>query len=60
MARVIVYFSNPYVLGLITLSMAGLVVAVFWPREGDIALSDLPGASVGDDPDAEHEWKPPS
>ena len=33
LARVIVYFSNPYVLGLITLSMAGLVVAVFWPRE---------------------------
>lgn len=35
LARVIVYFSNPYVLGFITLSMAGLVVAVFWPREGD-------------------------
>lgn len=32
LARVIVYFSNPYVLGAITLSMAGLVVAVFWPR----------------------------
>jgi signal peptidase I len=33
LARVIVYFSNPYVLGVITLSMATLVVAVFWPRE---------------------------
>lgn len=33
LARVIVYFSNPYFLGAITLSMATLVVAVFWPRE---------------------------
>lgn len=33
LARVIVYFSNPYVLGAITLSMAALVVTVFWPRE---------------------------
>ncbi|WP_245865362.1 signal peptidase I [Rhodococcoides kyotonense] len=33
LAHVVVYFSNPYVLGLITLSMATLVVVVFWPRE---------------------------
>ncbi|WP_338886627.1 signal peptidase I [Rhodococcus sovatensis] len=37
LARVIVYFSNPYVLGAITLAMATLVVAVFWPRDRDIA-----------------------
>ncbi|MGA9871792.1 MAG: signal peptidase I [Rhodococcus sp. (in: high G+C Gram-positive bacteria)] len=33
LARVIVYFSNPFVLGGITVTMAALVVAVFWPRE---------------------------
>lgn len=32
LARVVVYFSNPLVLGGITIAMAGLVVAVFWPR----------------------------
>lgn len=37
LARVIVYFSNPFVLGGITLAMAGLVVAVFWPRRSDDA-----------------------
>ena len=31
----IVYFSNPLVLGAITLTMAALVVAVFWPRNTD-------------------------
>ena len=35
LARVIVYFSNPLVLGAITLTMAALVVAVFWPRNTD-------------------------
>lgn len=35
LARVIVYFSNPYVLGGITLAMAALVVGVFWPRGKD-------------------------
>ena len=43
LARVIVYFSNPYVLGAITLAMATLVVAVFWPRDRDI--SDPPEGS---------------
>lgn len=34
LAYVIVYFSNPVVLGGITLAMAALVVLVFWPRNG--------------------------
>ena len=46
LARVIVYFSNPYVLGGITLAMAALVVGVFWPRREDDTVTD---ESVVDD-----------
>ncbi|MGC0365557.1 signal peptidase [Rhodococcus sp. 27YEA15] len=42
LARVIVYFSNPVVLGLITVAMSALVVAVFWPRNPDGGDPDEP------------------
>ncbi|KQU28060.1 MULTISPECIES: signal peptidase I [unclassified Rhodococcus (in: high G+C Gram-positive bacteria)] len=32
LAKVVVWFSSPLVLALLTLSMAALVVAMFWPR----------------------------
>ncbi|AMY20853.1 MULTISPECIES: signal peptidase I [Nocardiaceae] len=32
LARVVVWFSNPFVLGALTIAMTVLVVVVFWPR----------------------------
>lgn len=33
LARIIVWFSNPFVLGALTLAMTGLIVWAFWPRD---------------------------
>ena len=46
LAQVIVWFSNPYVLGAITLAAAGLVTWAFWAKDGankstvDVAARD--------------------
>lgn len=50
LARVIVYFSNPFVMGGITLAMAALVVAVFWPRAKDDTVT-RDGVATGDGAD---------
>ncbi|OZE99354.1 signal peptidase I [Rhodococcoides fascians] len=47
LARVIVYFSNPIVLGGITIAMAGLVVAVFWPRRSDGSGTEPSAVNAG-------------
>lgn len=47
LARVIVYFSNPVVMGGITIVMAGLVVGVFWPRRTDRSENDESDADTG-------------
>lgn len=43
MAKAIVWMSNPLVLGTLTISMAVLVVAVFWPRTPAPRPTSQPG-----------------
>lgn len=52
LARVIVWFQNPFVLGAITLAVSALVTWAFWPREA----ARRPRRSAARDP--EHEPGP--